>query len=176
MRHRVYGYKLSRDRDSRQLLFKGLVKSLFTYGTIQTSEAKAKAIKGLVDKVITLAKNSKTQDKFHSYLSNSSLSNRFLKEVLPKMGNRVSGYTSMVRMGTRPGDQTMIIKMSLIGAEKLKPLEKGAGDRVQGTVKKAEPIKKQEEIKKETSEKKGRTGLSVRKTASTNKKISRKSK
>ncbi len=142
MRHRVYGYKLKRDNDSRQLLFKGLVKSLFTHGTIQTSEAKAKAIKGLVDKMITLAKNSKTQDKFHSYISNSSLSDRFVKEVLPKMGNRVSGYTSTIRMGTRSGDQTMMIKMSLIGAESLKPIEKSTVISKQSTDKKQEETKK----------------------------------
>lgn len=120
MRHRVYGFRLGRNNDERKLLFKSLVRSLFTYGVIQTSEAKAKAIKGLVDKIITLAKNKKSQDKFHSYLSNSSLSNRFMKEVLPKMDSRTSGYTSMVKMGTRPGDQTMMVKMSLIGAELLK--------------------------------------------------------
>ena len=51
MRHRVYGKHLGRDKDQRTTLFKGLVRSLFIHGTIQTSEAKAKAIKGLVDKV-----------------------------------------------------------------------------------------------------------------------------
>ena len=59
MRHRVYGKHLGRNKDQRKLLFKGLIYSLFSYGTIQTSEAKSKAIKGMVDKVIGLAKDKK---------------------------------------------------------------------------------------------------------------------
>lgn len=92
------------------LLFKSLVQSLFLHGTIETSETKAKAIKGLVDKIINLAKDKKIY--------------RFglIKEILPKLGNRTSGYTSLVKLGTRLGDQTMMVRMSLIGAgEKVVP-------------------------------------------------------
>lgn len=112
MRHRVYGYKLGRNIDERSRLFKSLVSSLFTYGTITTSETKAKAIKGMVDRVINLAKDKKIY--------------RFglTKEVLPKLGNRTSGYTSMIKVSTRNGDQTRMVKMSLIGAEQLKPIKK----------------------------------------------------
>lgn len=107
MRHKVYGKHLGRDKDQRATLFKGLVQQLFIHGSIQTSEAKAKAIKGLVDKVINLAKNKKIY--------------RFglTKEILPKLGSRTSGYTSLVKLGTRLGDQAMMVKMSLIGAERL---------------------------------------------------------
>lgn len=144
VRHKVYGKHLGRDKDQRATLFKGLVQQLFIHGSIQTSEAKAKAIKGLVDKVINLAKNKKIY--------------RFglTKEILPKLGSRTSGYTSLVKLGTRLGDQTMMIKMSLIGAEELKPIKKGIESRVQGTVKRAE--KKLESVKtvKETKIKRKR--------------------
>ena len=62
----------------------------------------------MVDRVINLAKDKKIY--------------RFglTKEVLPKLGNRTSGYTSMIKVSTRNGDQTRMIKMSLIGAEQLK--------------------------------------------------------
>lgn len=124
MRHRVYGKHLGRDIDQRQALFKTLVRSLVLHGTIQTSETKAKAIKGLVDKIINSAKDKNTQGKLQSYLSDKSLQDRLIKEILPKLGTRNSGYTQLVRIGPRSGDQTTIIKMSLIGTEDLKPMIK----------------------------------------------------
>ena len=116
MRHRVYGKHLGRNKDQRRNLFKGLVRSLLLHGTIQTSEAKAKAIKGLVDKVINSAKkNPKSVPQNLQEL---------VSRIIPKLGTRTSGFTQVVRMGTRLGDQTMMVRMSLIGAEELKPLEK----------------------------------------------------
>ncbi|MBI2020329.1 50S ribosomal protein L17 [Candidatus Daviesbacteria bacterium] len=122
MRHRVYGKKLGRNKDERDTLFKSLVRSLFTYGTIQTSETKAKAIKGLVDKVINLAKE-KNEQRLQSFLIDKNLRERLIKEIVPKVGNRSSGYTSLVKLGTRLGDQTMMVKMSLIGVEELEPVK-----------------------------------------------------
>lgn len=123
MRHRVYGKHLGRNKNERKNLFQGLVYSLITYGTIQTSETKAKAIKGLVDKVINLAKDKKTQEKFQSIVTDKILQNRLTGEIIPKLGTRVSGYTKTVKIGTRLGDQTTMVRMSLIGAEDLKPIK-----------------------------------------------------
>ncbi|MBI2330065.1 50S ribosomal protein L17 [Candidatus Daviesbacteria bacterium] len=142
MRHRVYGKHLGRNKDARRNLFKGLVYSLVTSGTIQTSETKAKAIKGLVDKIINLAKE-KNIHGLQSYISDKSLQERLINEILPKLGTRTSGYTSMVKVGTRLGDQTRVIKMSIIGAEELKPIKK----EVPKTEKAAEP-KEVKEVKK----------------------------
>lgn len=125
MRHRVYGKHLGRNKDERRNLFKGLVRSLLSYGTIQTSEVKAKAIKGLVDKIINSAKsNSKSDSLVRSFVADEDLRERLIKEIVPKLGSKTSGFTRVVRMGTQMGDQTTIVEMSLIGAEKLKPIEK----------------------------------------------------
>lgn len=124
MRHRVYGSKFSRNKNERNALFKSLVQSLLNYGTIETSETKAKAIKGMTDKIINLAKNKNSQRLIQSYLTNKKVGERLIKEIVPKMQNRVSGYTSMVRLGTRLGDNSMMVRMSLIGAEKMEPIEK----------------------------------------------------
>lgn len=153
MRHRVYGKKLGRNKNERARLFKSLVHSLFLHGTIETSEAKAKAVKGLVDKVINLAKSKNTQRLLQSYFSNKLLQERLIKEVAPKLEGRTSGYTSLVRLGSRLGDQTMMVKMSLIGAEQLKPLEKvtkKTKEKVRKSVRKITPAKKTT-IKKTTS-------------------------
>lgn len=132
MRHRIYGKHLGRDKDQRDNLFKGLVQALLTHGTITTSESKAKATKGLVDKVINLAKQKRTQGRLQSFLTDKNLQERLIKEIVPKLGTRTSGYTSLIRVGSRLGDQTMMVKMSLIGAEELKPLEEkvSRGERV----------------------------------------------
>ncbi len=125
MRHRVYGKHLGRNRDERDTLFKGLVQALLTHGSIQTSEAKAKAIKGLVDKVVNLAKDKRTERQLQSIITDKNLRDRLTEEIIPKLDTRTSGYSKMVRMGRRSGDQTMMVKLSLIGAEELKPIEKG---------------------------------------------------
>lgn len=124
MRHRVYGKRLGRNKDQRKNLFKGLVHSLLSHGTIQTSEAKAKAIKGLVDKIINLAKDKQSQHRLQSFVTDKDIRERLVKEIVPRLGARTSGFTSMVKLGTRLGDQTMMVRMSLIGAEELKPLER----------------------------------------------------
>ncbi len=136
MRHRVYGKHLGRNKDERRALFKGLVQSLLSYGTIQTSETRAKAIKGLVDKII----NSVKKDTFSQ---DQDLKEK-IKQILPKLGDKTSGYTSIIRMGTRLGDQTTMVKMSLIGAEELKPVKK--------EIREVE-VKKSVSIKKETVKK-----------------------
>lgn len=118
MRHRIYGKHLGRDKDERDNLFRGLIEAFFTHGTIQTSETKARAIKPLIDKIITSAKD-KQVGQFQSYLTDKDLQKRLVHEIVPKLGSRTSGYTKVVRIGARPGDQTTMVRMSLIGAEQL---------------------------------------------------------
>lgn len=124
MRHRVYGYKFGRDKNERTALFKTLVRSLLIHGTIQTSETKAKAIKGLVDKVVNLAKNKNTHRLLKAFLTEKSLEERLIKEISPKLLDRTSGYTSIVKIGNRLGDNTRIVRMSIIGSEKMEPIKK----------------------------------------------------
>lgn len=123
MRHRIYGKKLGRTKNERTALFKNLVQELLLHGTITTTESKAKAVRGMFDKVVNLAKNKNSQRLLSAYFA-SNLQDRLVKEIVPKLENRVSGYTSMIRVGVREGDRTTLVKMSIIGAENLKPLEK----------------------------------------------------
>ena len=120
MRHRVYGKKLGRNKNERTALFKSLVQELLLHGTITTSQAKAKALKGQIDKIINLAKSKNSKRLLQAYFA-QDLQDRLVKEILPKLGTRTSGYTSMIRMGVQAGDNTTVVKMSLIGAEELKP-------------------------------------------------------
>lgn len=154
MRHKVYGKKLGRNNDERDVLFKSLVHNLFSYGTIETTEAKAKSVKGLIDKIINLAKSKTSQRMIQGYFNNRSLEERLVKDLLPKMQSRTSGYTSLIRVGRRPGDNTMVVRMSLIGSEELKPIVKVKVDhkkepkKTELKIEEIKPVKKEVKVKK----------------------------
>lgn len=134
---------MGRDINERKALFKSLIYSLFNYGTIETTDSKAKAVRGLVDKVINLAKDKKTQSNLQRYINAKPLRSRLIEELMPKLKDRNSGYTSLVRLGRRQGDNAMMVKMSLIGNEALKPINKE-------TVKKQSKPKEDQTLKKKT--------------------------
>lgn len=118
MRHKVYGRKLSRNKNERTALFRNLVRSLLLSQKIQTTEAKAKAIKGLVDKIITQAKTPSTRRLVSQFLVEKELQEKLVNELLPRLGGRNSGYTSTVRLGKRMGDGAMMVQMNLLVEEK----------------------------------------------------------
>lgn len=118
MRHKIYGKQLGRDKNQRTALFKNLVQALLIHGSIQTTEAKAKAIKGMVDKIINQAKNKNTQRLLQSFFIQKEIREKLIKEIAPNLGDRQSGYTSLVRLGNRSGDGAMMVRMSLLVSEK----------------------------------------------------------
>lgn len=107
MRKNVFGRQLKRDRNERKALFKSLLTSLVLYERIQTSEAKAKAIKGDADKLITKAK----KGGLHAYrLVEPDLATVAVKKLLniiaPRFANRQGGYTRIIRVGKRLKDNS----------------------------------------------------------------------
>lgn len=114
MRHKVYGKHLSRSKDQRTALFKSLVRSLILEESIKTTLPKSKAIKGLVDKIITHAKSETSKRMVAQFLPHKVVLDKLNNEILPRLTSRTSGYTSMVKIGPRLGDGAMIVKMSLI--------------------------------------------------------------
>jgi large subunit ribosomal protein L17 len=106
MRHQIFGRKLNRDVKERKALFKSLISSLILYGKIKTSLAKGKAIKGFIDKLVSLAKRgtSSAFTQIQSFLGKKKLSEKLIKEIVPKYQERVSGYTTLKRVGKRDSD------------------------------------------------------------------------
>lgn len=105
MRKNVFGRQLKRDKNERKALFKSLLTSLVLYERIQTTEAKAKAIKGDADKLITKAKRGGLQ----AYrLLEPEIASVAVKKVLdtiaPRFTNRQGGYTRIIRIGRRLKD------------------------------------------------------------------------
>ncbi|MBI4039824.1 50S ribosomal protein L17 [Candidatus Daviesbacteria bacterium] len=116
MRHRVYGKHLGRDKNQRAALFKSLVRSLVLHESIETTEAKAKAIKGLVDRLITQArsKDRSAENRVLAYLTQKDIFEKLTREIAPRYSKRTSGFTQMVRIGPRLGDGAMIVKLNLV--------------------------------------------------------------
>lgn len=117
MKHRVYGKILGRNRNRRTALFRNLVQSLIFAEKIQTTEAKAKSIKGLVDKLINQAKSPTTRRLVSQFLVRKEPFEKLIKDLAPRLKSRSSGYSSIVKIGRRLGDGTMMVQMRLLTEE-----------------------------------------------------------
>jgi len=126
MRHHVHGKKLSRDSSQRKALFKNLINALVIHGEIKTTESKAKAIRGLVDKLITKGKRGTFQARrlVGAFLQNKKAVNKIVDELSPTFKNRPGGFTKIVRLGKRRGDDAMMVKLELVEKPKTKEEEK----------------------------------------------------
>lgn len=123
MRHSVAGYKLGRTKSSRIALRRNLIKQLFTHERIQTTKAKAAAIRGDAERLITLAKNSADatpEQKVHarrlaiSRLGDNQIIKRLFDEIAPRFASRNGGYTRVTKIGPRLGDAAEMVVLELV--------------------------------------------------------------
>ena len=127
MRHGVAGYKLKRPVDSRNALLRNLTTSVILQERVITTVPKAKAVKPLVEKMITLAK----RDTLHSrrqaaaVLTTPASVKKLFDSLGTRFGQRNGGYTRIVRLGPRKGDGAEQAMIELVGSE----LVKRAADR-----------------------------------------------
>src|SRR6516162_70067 len=127
MRHNRSGYKLKRDVGARKALLKGLVTSVIENERVVTTVPKAKAVKPLVEKMITLAK----RDTLHArrqaaaFLETPAAVQKLFDKLGTRFGQRNGGYTRVVRLGWRKGDGAEQAMLELVGSE----LVKRAADR-----------------------------------------------
>ena len=117
MRHKVAGYKLGRNTSHRRSLLRNLSRELIQHERIKTSQAKAKAVKPEVEKLITLAKRGDLharrralselgQDKF--------IVHKLFEEIAPRYTERPGGYTRIVKLGPRRSDSTEMVFLELV--------------------------------------------------------------
>ncbi len=123
MRHQVAGYKLGRTKDQRIGLRRTLINQLFTHERIQTTRAKALAIRGDAEKLITLARNSEKGDdaakvyarrKAAAELNDAEVVKRLFDEIAPRFASRNGGYTRMFKLGPRQGDAAEMVLIELV--------------------------------------------------------------
>jgi large subunit ribosomal protein L17 len=115
MRKNVFGKQLSRDKNERAGLFKGLMSSLVLNESIKTTEAKAKAIKSEVEKLVTKAK--KEERSARALLGkrlNPEAIEKMITGIAPRFKDRKGGYTRIVRLSKRFGDDAQVVLMEWV--------------------------------------------------------------
>ena len=123
MRHRVGGYKLKRDTGARKALLRGLVTSVIEHERVITTVPKAKAIKPLVDKMITLGKRDTlhTRRQAAAFLNTPASREEAVRyPSRPASASATAGYTRIVRLGPRKGDGAEQAMIELMGSELVK--------------------------------------------------------
>jgi large subunit ribosomal protein L17 len=123
MRHQVAGYRLGRSKAARIALRRNLIKQFFTHERIRTTRAKAAAIRGEAERLITIARNSAEgteAEKVHaqrmvaSRLGDNRLNKRLFEEIAPRFANRNGGYTRVLKLGPRMGDSAEMVILELV--------------------------------------------------------------
>lgn len=129
MRHGRAGFKLGRVTSHRWALFRNLLVALFRHERIMTTEAKAKAVRGLVDHMVTLAKrdNLHARRQVLSMVPDTEVVKKLFDTIAARFGERHGGYTRIMRAGTRPGDRAPMVVLELVDRPEATK-EKGKGD------------------------------------------------
>ena len=123
MRHQVSGYRLGRTSGARIALRRNLIKQFFIHERIQTTRAKAAAIRGEAERLITIARNSAQGSDIEkvnarrlviSKLGDNQLITRLFDEIAPRFATRNGGYTRMLKLGPRMGDAAEMVILELV--------------------------------------------------------------
>ena len=153
MRHRKAGNPLGRNTSHRKALLRNMVTSLFKHEQIQTTDAKAKAVRPIAERMITLAKRGDLHARRQAleFIQDKTVAHRLFDELKDRFQARQGGYLRIVKKGIRRGDGAPISIVQLLPAEEGKKAEKkrvkGKGSAKDGGAKpkKKAPSKKEEE-------------------------------
>ena len=117
MRHRIFGKKLGRNHNERKALFNAQTRSMFIHGSIQTTEAKAKAVVSLVESlsntIITKPELIAKRELFR-YLQKQSWVNNVVKTMKEIFDGQTSNFTRITRVKRRFGDNAIIVKLEFV--------------------------------------------------------------
>jgi large subunit ribosomal protein L17 len=117
MPHRVAGRKLSRPHAHRLRMLENLAVAVLRYERVKTTEAKAKEVRGMVDRYITLAKKGdlSARRRLVAEMPHEPLIiDKLMGEIAEKYTDRTSGYTRIVKLGQRLGDAAPIVQIELV--------------------------------------------------------------
>lgn len=122
MRHQVRGRTLGRNSAQRKALFRNLVRELYIHERIETTEAKARAIRSDAEKLITKAKRGvadggnrvHAQRQVVSFLNDQTVAKKVFDEFAPRFAERNGGYTRIIKLGKRQGDAADMVLLELV--------------------------------------------------------------
>ena len=127
MRHNIYGTQLSRDTNQRQALLKGLAGALIRSESIETTEAKAKAARDLIERLITKAKRKNLNDirQIEEAVVDKELVDKLVDNIAPRFSKKRGGYLRLIKTGFRSGDNAPLVRMELtVGPQEIKKTSK----------------------------------------------------
>ena len=116
MRHRVAGRKLNRPTDQRLALLRGQVADLLRYEKLHTTEAKAKEVRGLAERIITLGKEGGLHSRRRAlrFVTDPAVVKKVFDEIGPRYADRHGGYTRILKLGPRQGDGAAMARLELV--------------------------------------------------------------
>lgn len=122
MPHAVFGRKLSRTTDQRQALLKGLAGALIRSEAIETTEAKGKAAKGLIEELITKARRARLTDirLIEGVITDKDLVDKLVHNIAPRYQGRPGGYLRLIKLGNRVGDNAPMVRLELVSPDQVK--------------------------------------------------------
>jgi large subunit ribosomal protein L17 len=122
MRHGKSGRRLGRTTSHREAMFRNLVSSFLNHEKITTTDAKAKEIRSVAEKMITLGKRGDLHSlrQAASYIREKSVVTKLFSTIAPRYKDRPGGYTRIVKLGIRQGDAAPISIIELV-EEEMKP-------------------------------------------------------
>lgn len=122
MRHQNAGRQLGRNSSHRKAMYRNMVTSLFEHGKIQTTDTKAKELRRIAEKLITVGRKNDLANrrKAFAYIKSRDVVAKLFDEISPGFGARPGGYTRIVKIGNRRGDNAPISVLELV-TEEYKP-------------------------------------------------------
>lgn len=122
MKKRVFGRKLGRDTDSRKALLRSLIRALVVSGKVKTTKAKAKAVQGDIDRLITLAKKggiSQRRNALRRLANDREIVNNIFDKVAKIFKARSGGFTRIVPLVPRKGDMAAMVRIEWVENENI---------------------------------------------------------
>jgi large subunit ribosomal protein L17 len=116
VRHRKKGKILSRKKEPREMMLRNLASSVLIYEKVKTTETKAKAVRSLVEKVITIAKqgNLTSRRRLIAILPQKNAVKKAMEVLGKRYKDKKGGYTRIVKIGARQGDGAEIVQIELV--------------------------------------------------------------
>jgi large subunit ribosomal protein L17 len=121
MRHQVSGRKLNRSGSHRKALLRNLATALIRHERIRTTDAKAKELRGVADRLVTLGKQATLHAKRRAFdrIRDREAVRKLFEEIAPRFQERPGGYTRITKIGVRHGDAALVSVIEWTGeAEK----------------------------------------------------------
>lgn len=123
MRHKIAGKRLSRSKDQRRALRRLMINQLFTHERIRTTRAKAQAIRGQAERLITMAKRGNSAGEAQmvharrlaaARMGDPEMVMKLFDDIAPRFEDRPGGYTRILKLGPRYGDSAEMVLIELI--------------------------------------------------------------